>query len=124
MTEVGWYYLHSESHDLIYKKYEFKPELDSPFVVRVWPVSTDVRETAWQICVEGLYLGAKPERVKELAEKWQLTPEDSLELLVRMPPNKMFRKALLHFMKVIHGLDEEAYWKFIDEEAERRDAEK
>ncbi len=76
----GYYYLHSESKDLIYKPsicIEFDPSyFDSPFVQKVWRFDSEDRFDAWLICVEALALGAEKERVFELKEKWGLTDED------------------------------------------------
>jgi len=69
----GWYYLHTNG-ELIFKKY--KPELDSDFVKQIWEVIPDERESAWVICIEASALGANPERILNLAEKWGLTNED------------------------------------------------
>lgn len=71
---IGFYYLH-ENGDLIYKRTQ--PELDSPFVKRIWPVYPEDRACAWIICIEALALGASKERVNELVNKWGLTNEDA-----------------------------------------------
>jgi len=71
----GYYYLHTNG-DVIYKKFE--PEADSPFVVKVWPVNVEDRAQAWLIAIEALALGARKQRIDELARKWGLTDEDAL----------------------------------------------
>jgi len=86
---TGYYYLHTESKDLIYK-----PEscvmgdslyFDSPFVQRVWSFDVKNREDAWRICIEAFQLGANKERLKELAKKWRLTHEDAKEYVKHVP---------------------------------------
>lgn len=76
----GWYYLHING-DLIYKR-EFDGDTaadirESDFARAMWPMRTDDREGAWDILVEALSLGARPERVKELAEKWGCNDADA-----------------------------------------------
>lgn len=76
---VGWYYLHVNG-SLIYK-----PEYDgtaadirdSDLALCMWPMRPSDRAGAWDIAVEGLALGAKKDRVQELAEKWGLTDKDA-----------------------------------------------
>ncbi len=79
MILEGWYYLH-ENGSLIYKRQLGGTAADireSDFTKAIWPfVSTD-RAAAWRICVEGLALGAKPERVKQLAELWHCSDDDA-----------------------------------------------
>lgn len=115
--EIVYYYLHSETKDLICKR--TPPEMDSDFVEKVWTCDPSNRLTAWMICVEGLYLGAKLDRVKELATKWQLTPEDSLKFIARIPPSVKVKNYILNFMKQVHNMEEETYWNLMVKEAER-----
>jgi hypothetical protein len=73
----GYYYLHKDTKDLIYKPaicVDSDPQyFDSPFVQKVWRFDSSDRLDAWTICVEALAMGAKRERVFELKEKWGLT---------------------------------------------------
>lgn len=79
MSIEGWYYLHTNG-SLIYK-----PEhdgaaadiRDSDFARCMWPLDPADRMGAWNILVEGLALGADPERVAELAEKWHCNNVDA-----------------------------------------------
>lgn len=79
MSIQGWYYLHTNG-DLIYKPDsdgvvgDFR---DSDFVRGFWSLDPTDRAGAWRICVEAMAAGAKPERVKELAAKWQCDDEDA-----------------------------------------------
>lgn len=75
----GWYYLHTNG-DLIYKRELGGTAADireSDFARALWPMDTSNREGAWRILVEGLAAGANPERIKELAEKWQCNDKDA-----------------------------------------------
>jgi hypothetical protein len=74
----GWYYLHTNG-ELIYKPHSDSCAdiRDSDFARCMWPMDPEDREGAWNIAVEGLALGARAGRVKELADKWQLTDADA-----------------------------------------------
>lgn len=74
---VGYYYLHAETKDLIYKRADFPPEESSPFVEKVWSVYPSDRGNAWMIATEALALGADKNRIDELAKKWDLTDSDA-----------------------------------------------
>jgi hypothetical protein len=79
MSIIGWYYLHVNG-DLIYKRDFPGVEADireSSFARGLWPIDPTNRENAWRICVEALAAGAKPERIRELAAKWQCDDEDA-----------------------------------------------
>ncbi len=86
---IGYFYLHSESRDLIYKPaivVDSDPQyFDSPFVLKHWPSDSKNRADAWTIALESLALGANALRVKELATKWGLTFDDFLEFMARTP---------------------------------------
>lgn len=78
MSIIGWYYLH-ENGSLIYK-----PSVDAAVDIRdsdlarcMWPMDKSDRKGAWDICVEGLALGADPLRVAELAAKWGCDDADA-----------------------------------------------
>lgn len=76
---TGWYYLH-ENGELIYKRDLGDTAADlreSDLVRMLWPVDERDRETAWNILVEGLAFGAKPEAVADLADKWGCNDEDA-----------------------------------------------
>lgn len=73
----GYYYLH-ENKELIYKN---NPDAitdirDSDLCKSAWAWDGE-RPTAWQILVEALSLGARKERIKELAEKWKCDDKDA-----------------------------------------------
>jgi hypothetical protein len=78
MSEIkGWYYLH-ENKELIYKN---SPNAivdirDSDLCHSAWAWDGQ-RQTAWQILVESLSLGADKERVLELAKQWECDDKDA-----------------------------------------------
>ncbi len=109
MSEHGFYYLHRETKELIYKR--FDPAADnSPFVQKVWTVDMSDRADAWRVVLEGLALGVKVERAKELAQKWVLTYEDSIEFLARVKPTDLMRSGLEKFIDQILGMSHAEYW--------------
>lgn len=103
----GFYYLHTNG-DLIWKR--FRPESDSPFVSQVWELDDTDREYAWKIALEALALGARTERIKGLAEKWKLTFNDSLEMLVRCKPTELMKDGMSKFIPAIFQMEVDAYW--------------
>lgn len=78
MSIVGWYYLH-ENGDLIYKPDAdaISDIRDSDFSRCAWSVDPSNRKGAWEILIESLALGANPDRVVQLAEKWKCTDADA-----------------------------------------------
>jgi hypothetical protein len=74
----GWYYLHTNK-ELIYKN---DPDAiadirDSDLCRAAWAWDGG-RATAWKILVEALSLGAKKERIEELAKKWGCDDADAI----------------------------------------------
>jgi hypothetical protein len=75
----GWFYLHING-DLIYKREDggvYDDLQSSDFVKACWPAVMSDRKCAWVILVEALALGAKPERIRELAILWKCNDEDA-----------------------------------------------
>jgi hypothetical protein len=103
----GFYYLHTNG-DLIYKRFE--PESDSPFVRKVWALDVTDRAQAWTIALEALVMGADINRVKELADKWGLTLNDSFEFMAREASTPILKKGLVLFAEKILGMSEDEYW--------------
>ena len=113
----GYYYLHSESKDLIWK-----PEIcvqsdcsyfDSPFVQKVWPMDTESREDLWTILLEALALGCRKNCIKELAKKWNATYLDSIEMIKRIwpdPPNDLMKKGMELFIPLVFEITVGDYW--------------
>lgn len=54
---------------------------DSPFVVTVWKIDMDNRAEVWSFVLDLAESTAKRSRVKELVDKWKLTPLDYLNYL-------------------------------------------
>jgi len=106
----GYYYLHTNG-DLIYKRFDPGEDV-SDLVRRVWPVDIRDRATAWRIVLEGLALGARVSRVRELATKWGCTAADFLEYLCRNPTPGADEKAGADpFLREIAGYgDPEVFW--------------
>ena len=107
--EEDFYYLHSTTKDLIFKR--FRPEDDSDFVEKTWAVDTKDRACAWTIVLEALSMGARIERVKELAEKWKLTQEDFEEMIARVRPTSLMVHGTIIFLRDILGLNVDEYWQ-------------
>ena len=103
---TGWYYLHTNG-DLIYKRMEARPEEEpGGFVRKVWPMDPSNRLHAWRIAVEGLHLGARVERVKELMERWFLTVSDLPAYMSRERPITPERAdGLRKMVEGVWGLD-------------------
>jgi hypothetical protein len=78
MTIAGWYYLH-ENGALIYKpSADACADIrDSNFARGLWPMHPEDRASAWRIVVEAAAAGALPDRVADLAAKWQCDDEDA-----------------------------------------------
>lgn len=76
----GWYYLHT-NRDLIYK-----PETgagivadirESDFALMLWPMDPSDRAGAWRVLIEAQALGAQPQMLAELAQKWACDDTDA-----------------------------------------------
>lgn len=86
MALIGWYYLHTNG-SLIYKRELGDTAADireSDFARAMWPVDDRDRETAWNILVEALALGANKDRIEELAVKWGCTNDDAIHYANRV----------------------------------------
>jgi hypothetical protein len=117
-----YYYLHSESKDLIYKPeicVQSDPEyFNSPFVQKVWRIDITDRADAWMIVLESLALGARIERVKELAQKWGCDYNDSFEMLARNPkPAQQLKDGMKIFIEKILKMDAGDYWDKVRDKA-------
>jgi len=108
------YYLH-QNGDLIGKNPIVEARdasyFDSPFVKKVWWIDTVKRETLWTMMLEALTMGAKVDRVREIAEKNKCDKGDSIEMLVRLKPNDLMRKGMAIFIKEILNENVEEYWE-------------
>lgn len=107
----GWMYLH-ENGALIWKR--FRPQDESPFVMRIWKLETDKRENAWTIVLEALALGADHVRVRELADHWGLTLEDLPRFLIRESPSDLLVTGLRVFLAEIREVDAHAWFEWLN----------
>ena len=117
----GFYYLHTDGNLI------FKPSIvvddpsyfDSPFVKKVWRLDLKDRLCGWRIVLEALSMGCNIKRARELAGKWRLTFEDSIELLKRTPRNEV-SEAMTEGMKIfipeILGMEVERFWALIKQD--------
>lgn len=80
MSIDGYYYLHTNG-SLIWKRYLDGSQVadfrESDFVRHFWPLDLKDRENAWSLLIEALAIGAKPERVAELAALWKCNDADA-----------------------------------------------
>ena len=111
----NWYYYLHQNGDLIGKNpivvYSDRHYFDSPFVKKVWLVDTENRSNAWNLAVEALALGARIDRVKELADRWNLTKEDLIEYIMRNPePTDAQKEGMDLFIREILKLEPNAFW--------------
>jgi hypothetical protein len=115
MEKRRWYYYLHSNGSLIGKNplvVDGDPSyFDSPFVEKFWEIDTADRGDLWKVLLEALALGARIERIKELAGEWGATLADSVEMLKRVKPSELMRKGLEIFIDKILSMDEETYWK-------------
>ena len=118
-----FFYLHTNG-DLIGKNsvvVDTDPKyFDSPFVKKVWEVDLDKREDGWKLILEALAFGANISPVKELAKRWELTFEDSKELLKRVELIDTMKKGLDRFVKEILEMSFEEYISKIKQGLDKR----
>ena len=94
------------------------PEQKDILLKHFWPVNIDFRGNAWMVALEALAMGAKLDRIKELALKWGLTFDDSIELLKRMDPKKItkeMRVGLTMFITLVLEIQINDYWANVHE---------
>lgn len=105
---MHFYYLHTETKDLIHKRFE--PENDSPYVKKIWKCDTTNRASIWKIVLEGLALGAKINRVKELCIKWHCDSKDFEEMLFRVKPTELEIQGATLFIEKILNINVDKFW--------------
>jgi len=122
MSNDGFYYLHTNG-SLIFKPAavaasKYDTYFISDFVKHVWELDLSDRLCAWRIVLEALSMGCSIPRARELAGKWKLTFEDSIELLKRTPRNEV-TEAMTEGMKIfipeILGMEVERFWALTKE---------
>ena len=98
----GYYYLHTNG-DLIYKPaaaVETDDEyFESPYVKHVWTINLKDRGDCWKIVLEALSMGCQISRAKELAEKWKMDFNDSVEMIKRIKPTDAMKRGLKSFIE-------------------------
>lgn len=116
MSITHYYYLHTNG-SLICKPastVENDPQyFDSNFVVKYWPCDLSNRETAWNIIIESLALGADIARVKDLCEKWACDINDAHNYLARTTVTDLKRKGFGIFLTKIANIDPKKYWNWL-----------
>ena len=114
---MKWYYYLHTNGDLIGENPVVVDSdssyFDSDFVKKVWKIDTDERDTLWTLVLEALALGARVDRVREIAEKNKCDKGDSIEMLVRIKPNGLMRKGITIFIKEILNENVEEYWESV-----------
>ena len=107
----GFYYLHTNG-DLIWKK--FRPEDDSGFVKRIWPVDTTDRADAWKIILESFALGARFKRLQELIKKWNCDIKDLAEYMVRnLKPTDLEKEGICLYLEKINKCNPEKWFEWL-----------
>jgi hypothetical protein len=100
------YYLH-ENGQLIHKPITAIIEGDLVrdwFWGPRWTINTENRGACWLLCIEAAALGANIDRIKDLADKWGLTFEDSINFLAWMgKPEDWQKKGLELFVTEVLG---------------------
>jgi len=120
-VRMWYYYLHTNG-DLIGKNPVVVDSdssyFDSPFVRKVWKIDVNNRGDAWGMILDALAIGCSIERAKELSVRWNLTYEDSIEMLKRTQPADVtdrMRKGMDVFITEILKMDVDEYWTKIEE---------
>lgn len=110
----GYYYLHAETKDLIYKPETVvqhdKSYFNSPFVEKVWMVETSYRADAWGMILEALALGASIDKVKNLADRWHMDLEDAVTAITRIEPTPARKKGMDIFLREILNVNPQEFW--------------
>ena len=106
-----WYYLHTNG-ELIHKRTD-PGEDRSDFVRRVWPCDLTDRANAWTILTEALALGARTERIRELAEKWSCDSKDLVEFVRRATPTPELKLGVDLFIDKILLSEHERWWDWL-----------
>lgn len=117
--QFWYYYLHTNG-DLIGRNpvvVDSDPQyFNSPFVKKHWRVDLTDRTTCWKMILEALEAGAKTERIKELAKKWKMDFDDSLEFLKRFKPENIHRDGMEKFIIRIFKMDPDDYWEKVKQQ--------
>jgi len=110
-NQEHWYYLH-ENGSLIHKNY-MPEEEPGGLVKKVWRCNLEDRQSAWNILIEGLALGANIDRVKELASKWSCDGEDLPEYLLRTEITKLRQIGVAAFISEVLGVHPDSWFGWL-----------
>jgi len=114
---MKWYYYLHTNGDLIGKNpiaYDNSDFEDSPFVKCFWYIDTEDRIDAWKLVIEALARGARIERIKELADEWNLTEKDLKEFICRLPkPTEEQKNGMDKFIRIILNKEPDIVWNNI-----------
>ncbi len=120
MIHHDWFFYLHKNGDLIGKNPSVvmsDPKyFDSPFVKKVWHVDLSKREEAWKFLLEALALGARIERVRDLAQKWGCDLKDAFKMVVRLQPHEQHRRGLEIFIEKILKMDQDKFWNLLKKE--------
>ncbi|HUT88725.1 MAG TPA: hypothetical protein VMY37_04465 [Thermoguttaceae bacterium] len=109
----GYYYLHVNG-DMIYKPHGDPADFaESDFVRCWWPVDKTDRGAGWKVVLEGFALGGNEQRLVELANKFGLTYEDSIQMLGRVHPTARMRTGMPKWIRLVLGMEPDVYWEKI-----------
>ena len=88
MSIAGYYYLHTNGQLIFKPGTEWAADIrESDFARMMWPCDPSDRLGAWRILIEALALGAKWDRINELAIKWACDDVDADEFATRASIN-------------------------------------
>lgn len=114
----AWYYLHVNGQ-LIVKPYAdaIVDIRESDLAVMGWPILPERRENAWRILIEAGALGALPEQIEGLAERWGCDNRDAVELGARYGIQFSTRDGLVEARpraKDVVGTGHTPLWAMVD----------
>ncbi len=119
-NENIWYYYLYANGDLISKNPANIAASKSydPNIKKIWKLNLKDRATLWKCALEAVAKGAKLKRIYQLAILWELTIEDSLEMIRHLQPNVEQTAGLNIFIVKIFHMELEDYWEMITIKAE------
>jgi len=122
-NENIWYYYLYDNGDLVSKSPASVDRMNThlfvdPKMKKVWKLNLKDRATLWKCALEAVAKGAKLKRIYQLAIRWGLTIEDSLEMIRHLQPNMEQTAGLNIFIVKIFHMELEDYWKMITIKAE------
>ena len=111
---MKWYYYLHENGDLIGKNPVAYNESDfagNDFVTKHWYIETEDRGDAWTLVIEAFALGARIDKIKDLAVKWSLTKEDLKKFIIRnLKPTNLQKDGMDKFIQLILCIKPNEFW--------------